>query len=45
MPSFSRRSLLKALAVGGATAAISPMARFASAQAMGRADAYWKAGG
>lgn len=36
MPSFSRRNLLKALAVGGATAAISPMARFASAQAMGR---------
>ncbi|GGG55553.1 sulfite oxidase [Pseudohongiella nitratireducens] len=37
MSSFSRRSLLKAFAIGGATAAVSPLARFASAQAMERA--------
>lgn len=36
MPSFTRRSLLKALAIGGATAVVSPLARFASAQAMDR---------
>ncbi len=37
MITFSRRSLVKALALGGATAALSPIARFASAQAMERA--------
>ena len=36
MSPFSRRTLLKALAVGGVTATVSPLARFASAQAMDR---------
>lgn len=36
MPSFTRRSLLKALAIGGATTVVGPVARFASAQAMDR---------
>lgn len=36
MSLFSRRSLLKALAIGGATAVASPLTRFASAQAMNR---------
>lgn len=36
MSPFSRRSLLKALAVGGVAATVSPLTRFASAQAIGR---------
>lgn len=36
MSSLTRRSLLKVLAIGGATAIVSPLARFASAQAMDR---------
>src|SRR5690606_7674755 len=34
MITFSRRSLVKAFMLGGATVAVGPMARFASAQAM-----------
>lgn len=36
MTTFSRRSLVKALVLGGAAAAVGPMTRFASAQAMER---------
>lgn len=36
MTTFSRRSLVKALVLGGMTTALAPMARFASAQAMER---------